>query len=180
MPSLNEVKRQISQYKDGYIFWTNKEIRTLPKILDEDEDIKAVTSGYMNNATWLAVCTTRRLIFLNCGMFFGMRQIQLPLDRIQSIDHAFTIAFGSISVWDGASSFTISMVMKSSILPFVRATQEAMYAHRKSMNQPSQPVAAAAAPLDVASQLSKLADLKERGHLTEEEFQAQKRKLLGS
>ncbi len=180
MPSLNEVKRQIGSYKHSYIFWTQKEIRTLPKILDEDEDIRAVTSGYMNSATWLAVCTTRRLIFLNCGMLFGMRQIQLPLDRIQSIDHAFTIAFGSISVWDGASSFTINMVIKSSILPFVRATQEAMYAHRKSMAQmQSAPATAAPAALDVASQLSKLADLRERGHLTEDEFQTQKRKLLG-
>ncbi len=179
MPSLSEVKRQVEQYKHSYIFWTNKEIRTLPSILDEDEDIRAVTSGYMNSATWLAVCTTRRLIFLNCGMFFGMRQIQLPLDRIQSIDHAFTIAFGSISVWDGASSFTISMVMKSSIIPFVRATQEAMYAHRKNMAQINQPAPTTAAPLDVASQLAKLAELKERGHLTEEEFQTQKRRLLG-
>jgi hypothetical protein len=181
MPSLSEVKRQIEQYKHSYIFWTGKEIRALPEILDEDEDIRAVTSGYMNNATWLAVCTTRRLIFLNCGMFFGMRQIQLPLDRIQSIDHAFTIAFGSISVWDGASSFTISMVMKSSIIPFVRATQEAMYEHRKYMARAHHPQtsATAAAPLDVASQLSKLADLKERGHLTEDEFQTQKRRLLG-
>ncbi len=34
-------------------------------------------------------------------------------------------------------------------------------------------------PVDVASQLAKLADLKEKGYLTDEEFQAQKKKLLG-
>lgn len=176
MPSLAEIKRQIAQYKHGYFFWTGKEIRALPEILDEDEDIVAVTSGYMDNCTWLIVCTIRRLIFLNCGMFFGMRQVQLPLDRIQSIDHSFTIFFGSISVWDGASAFGIRMVSKPSIIPFVRATQEAMHRQRTDYKKP-----AAAAPsggTDIASQLERLATLKERGHLTEEEFQAQKKKLL--
>jgi hypothetical protein len=108
-------------------------------------------------------------------MFYGLRQVQLPLDRIQSLDHEFTIFFGSIRVWDGASAFTISMVLKSSILPFVKATQEAMHILRTSskvsQNTTSVP--------DVTSQLIKLAELKEKGYLTEEEFQSQKKKLLG-
>ncbi len=173
MPTLAEIKSQIQAIPDRYIFWTWKEVRNLPQILDADESVKAITSGLMDGATWLAVCTNRRLIFLNRGMFYGAREVQLPLDRIQSIDYSFTICFGSISVWDGASAFTISMVLKSSILPFVKTTQETMYAVRQ---QQTRPVVVS----DVATQLEKLADLKEKGHLTEEEFQAQKRKLLGS
>lgn len=176
MPSLAEIKRQIELCPGKYIFWTQKEIRALPKILNDDEVIKAVTSGLMNNATWLAVCTNRRVIFVNCGMFFGLRQVQLPLDRIQSIDHEFTIVFGSISVWDGASAFTIRLVLKSSIMPFVKATQEAMYAIRSGQAKST----STAAPTDIASQLSKLAELKEKGYLTEAEFQQQKKKLLGN
>lgn len=41
------------------------------------------------------------------------------------------------------------------------------------------PAAPAAAPVDVADQLKKLADLRDQGVLSEEEFQAQKAKLLG-
>lgn len=177
MPTLAEIKKQIDAYPHRYIFWTKKEIRALPDLLDKDEKIRAVTSGMMNGATWLVVCTQRRLMFLNRGMFFGLRQVQLPLDRIQSIDHSSTIAFGSISVWDGASSFTVSMVLKSSILPFVRVTEESMYALRKAQAKPA--AAAVPQPLDVASQIAKLAELKEKGHLTDAEFQAQKKKLLG-
>lgn len=177
MPSLAEIRRQIEMCPGKYIFWTQKEIRALPKILDNDESIKAVTSGLMNNATWLAVCTNKRLIFVNRGMLFGLRQVQLPLDRIQSIDHEFTIVFGSISVWDGASAFTIRMVLKNSILPFVKATQEAMYALRSA--QQSKASAPQTAHNDIASQLVKLAELKEKGYLTEAEFQQQKKKLLG-
>jgi hypothetical protein len=176
MPTLAEVKQQIAAYPHRYIFWTQKEIRALPEVLDDDERVLAVTSGFMDGVTWLLTCTNRRLIFLHCGMIFGMRQVQMPLDRIQSIDHSSMIAVGSISVWDGASSFSIGLIFKPSILPFVRVTEEAMYALRKGQSHPSP---AQSEPLDVAGQIAKLAELKEKGHLTEEEFQAQKRKLLG-
>jgi len=175
MPTLKEVKEQINAYTHRYIFWTKKEIRALPEILDDNERILAVTSGMRDSATWLLVCTNRRLIFLNRGMFFGLRQVQVPLDRIQSIDHSSVIVFGSISVWDGASAVGIGMVWEPSILPFVKVTQEAMYASRKTQSHPAAP---ASQPPDVATQLAKLAELKEKGHLTDAEFQAQKKKLL--
>lgn len=174
MPTLNEVENQISAYKNGYIFWTKKEIKSLPAILDKGESVKAYTSGLMGNATWLAVCTEKRVIFLNRGMFYGTRQLQIPLDRIQSIDSEFTLVFGSITIWDGASAFMIKMVLKSSIAPFVKITQEQMQIARR----PVMPVGKSE-PIDIASQLEKLATLKERGYLTEEEFQTQKKKLLG-
>lgn len=177
MPSLDEVKRQVQSYPHRYIFWTQKEIRKLPKILDTDENILAVTSGFMNNATWLLALTPRRLLFLNCGMFFGLRLFQIPLDRVQSIDSSFTIAFGNISVWDGASSFRIALVLKSSIIPFVRATEDAIDSFKRSLVAPARG-SHSAAP-DIATQIAKLAELKESGYLTDEEFTAQKKKLLG-
>ena len=171
MPSLDEVKKQVAAYSHRYIFWTKKEIRALPNILEASEHVLALTSGFMNGATWLLVLTERRVIFLNCGMIFGVRQVQVALERIQSIDHSFTICFGNITVWDGASSYTANMVLKSSILPFVRATEEAI--QRLKAPRP-----AAAPAVDIASQLERLAALREKGVLTEEEFQGQKKKLL--
>lgn len=173
MPTRDEIQRQIKAYPDRYIFWTQKEIRALPEVLDDGESLKAITSGIVDTSTWLAVCTNRRVIFLNRGMVYGLRQVQFPLDRIQSIDHHFALVFGTIRVWDGASAFSLNMVLRNSIIPFVRVVEEQMYQMRKSQSAP------AAAPADVASQLMKLAELKERGHLTEEEFQRQKKKLLG-
>jgi hypothetical protein len=175
MPTIDDVKRQIAAYKNRYIFWTEKEIRALPEILDDGESVLAITSGIVDTSTWLAVCTQRRVIFLNRGMVYGLRQVQFPLDRIQSIDHSFTIVFGSIRVWDGASAFTLNLVLKNSIMPFVRVTEENMYALKKQ--QHTAPAARQPAT-DVASQLAKLAELKEKGHLTEAEFQAEKKKLL--
>lgn len=175
MPTLAEIQRQIDDYRHSYIFWTKKEIRALPNILTNDESVKAITSGLMNNATWLAVCTEKRIIFLNCGMIYGVRQLQIPLDRVQSIDSEFSLVFGSITVWDGASAFTMSMILKNSIPPFVKVAQEQMQIARA---MPGKPIIQKNEPTDIASQLERLANLKEKGHLTEEEFQAQKKKLL--
>lgn len=173
MPTLAEVRAQIEAYKDRYIFWTQKEIRALPKILDASESVKAVTSGLVANSTWLAVCTERRLIFLNCNMFIGLQQVQMPLNRVQSIDHEYTLVIGSITVFDGINKFRLGLVLKESIMPFVKVTEEMM--NRVRM----QAVPSQSGTPDVASQLAKLAELKEKGYLTEEEFQQQKKKLLG-
>lgn len=173
MPSIAKVNRQIAAYPDRYIFWTRKEIRYLPNILENGEVIKAITSGIMNNATWLAVCTQQRLIFLNRGFLYGIEQMQIPLERIQAIDNEFSLFFGNITVWDGASAFTIANVLKRSILPFVKVTQEQMYISRHGAKT------ATSTGTDVVTQLEKLAELREKGHLTDEEFQTQKKRLLG-
>lgn len=176
MQKLEDIQRQIDAIPDRYIFWTQKEIRALPEILDDDERIYGATSGILDKNTWLALATNKRIIFINCGMIYGVKQIQIPLDRVQSIDHEAGLLFGSIRVWDGASYFTLRLVLKSSISPFVRTVQEQMNAYKRSFQQKSSP--SPAVP-DVATQLEKLADLKERGVLTEQEFQEQKRKILG-
>lgn len=175
MPTPEEVKKQIDAYGHAYILWTNKEVRMLPKVLAQNETIKAITSGIAGSKTWLAVCTDQRLVFLNCNMFIGLQQVQMPLDRVQSIDHNFLLFFGAIKVFDGVSVFAMKMVLKDSILPFVKATEAAMYALRHPAAQP----APALPPTDVATQLAKLAELKEKGYLTDAEFAEQKKKLLG-
>ena len=184
MPTLEQVKKQIAALPDRYIFYTGKEIRYLPKILGEGEDILALTSGYLDGRTWLAVCTNRRVLLLHRGMFFGLRQIQMNLDRIQSIDSSYTIVFGNIRLWDGANSIGINLVLKSSIAPFVKTTQEAMDRYKRQMahdigsavTNAGRPTAA----VNMTDELERLSKLKAQGHLSEAEFAAAKIKLLES
>lgn len=185
MPTLEHVERQIKNLPDRYIFYTRKEIRYLPQILGEGEDILALTSGFMNGKTWLAVCTNRRVLFLNRGMFFGLQQVQMNLDRIQSINSSHTIFFGGIRLWDGASSIAITMVLKSSIAPFVRITQQAMDSYKRQMaydiaGSVRNAQAAQMAGVKFTAELERLAKLHADGYLSDAEFAAAKAKLLGS
>lgn len=54
-----------------------------------------------------------------------------------------------------------------------------MSRHEQRANAPS-PVPPEEAPVNVADELTKLADLRDRGILTDQEFSAQKVKLLGA
>lgn len=183
MPTLDEVKKQIAALPDRYIFYTHKEIRYLPKVLGDGEEVLALTSGYLNGKTWLAVCTNRRVLLINRGMFFGLHQVQMNLDRIQSIDSSYSLVFGSIRFWDGANSTSIGLVLKSSIAPFVRTVQEAMDRYKRQMAYDIagsvQNAHRGTAGPKLTDELERLATLKAQGHLSEQEFLAAKNKLLG-
>lgn len=197
MPTLAEVRAQIKALPHRYIFYTKREIKCLPKILAEDEHIVALTSGYHGKTTVLLVCTNRRLLFIDKGLIIGLKVRQLNLDRIQSIDSSYVIVFGSIRVWDGAAAYQIGLVLKDSIDPFVRAVRDAIQNYRAitmrdamagNFSQPPRNVpppnpAQYSEPkltkeVDLLEQLERLAKLREAGHLTAEEFEVQKQRLL--
>ncbi len=189
MPTLETIWEQINALPHKYIFYTRKEIRYLPKILNDDERILALTSGFMNNRTWLAVCTNRRVLFVDRGMFFGLHQLQMNLDRIQSIDSSFGLCFGAIRVWDGAASMNIGLVLKPTVVPFVRTVQDAMDKYKRQMVHELAATATGAhqtASLtgslhhnQLINELERLATLRDNGHLTEEEYAAAKTTMLG-
>lgn len=183
MPTFAQIQQQIDALPHKYIFYTRKEIRYLPNVLAEDERILALTSGFMNNHTWLCVCTNKRVLLIDRGMFFGLRQVQMNLDRIQAIDSSYTIFFGSIRLWDGASSVSISMVLKSTIVPFVRTVQEAMDHYKRQMvHDLAANAQNAGTKAPTAStwltELERLAALKTSGAITDAEFTTAKEKLL--
>ena len=55
-------------------FFTKKELKHLPEILREGEQLLAFTSGIMDGNTWLISLTDRRIIFLDKGMIWGLKQ----------------------------------------------------------------------------------------------------------
>ena len=184
MPTIQQIHHQIANLPHKYIFYTRKEIRYLPNILSEDERILALTSGFMNNHTWLCVCTNHRVLFLDRGMFFGLRQVQMNLDRIQSIDSSYTIFFGQLRFWDGASSISIGLVLKSTIAPFVRTVQEAMDRYKRQLLKdamsPTTAAPEAHTPAPWLTELERLAAMRQSGQLTDAEFQHAKKRLLES
>ena len=133
MQTLQHIWAQIDALPHKYIFYTRKEIRYLPKILSDNERILALTSGMMQNHTWLTVCTDRRILFLDRGMFFGLKQVQINLDRLQTIESQIGLFFGTIRVFDAGSAMQMSMVFRSSVAPFVRTVQEAMDNYKRTM-----------------------------------------------
>ena len=175
MATLDEVQEQVAALGFTDTFGTKKEIKFLPEVLRGSESIKGLTSGFMGGNTWLIVCTEKRIIFLDKGMLYGLKQKDTPLEKINSIEHKIGMIFGKITIRDAASEMTIEHIEKTAVAPFLETVNSAIEALKSSANAPPP---AGNEHVDVASQLGKLADLRDKGVLTEEEFQGQKKKLL--
>ena len=173
MPTLEELKMQAKELNVKNMWFTRREFHYLPKILAEDEKLKAFASGLMNGKTWLIVATNRRIIFLDKGLIYRLNQVEIPLTKINSISQKEGLFLGEINIWDGASNMEIRNVAKRYVANFVNAVNQAM----EDLNKPN-PVELS--NNSVSDELMKLEELRERGILTDEEFSEQKQKLLNN
>lgn len=154
-------------------FFTKKELNYLPQVLADGEQVIAFTSGLMDGDTWLITLTDRRIIFLDKGMIYGLKQTSINLDKVNAISGQTGLFFGSIKVEDGAKERHITNVWKKTVARFTNLARDAIEARQRPR---------AAAPMtqtdDLASKLERLARLVEKGILSKDEFEGQKAKLL--
>lgn len=163
-------------------FFTKKELNYLPEILTPGEQILAFTSGRLNvdgdksMSTCLITLTDKRIILLDKGMIYGLKQDIINLDKVNSISGSTGLMFGSITITEGAGSRIIENVWKKTVKIFTNKAQEAIDALKNNSKQSS----GSSAPEDKYAKLEKLVALKEKGILSESEFLEEKRKILGS
>ena len=102
----------------------------------------------------------------------------MNLENINSISFQTGLLFGAIEIWHGGARMLIENCDKKTVKPFTDAVNAAMQAIKKGQGSASQAPVTSSSD-DVVSQLERLAALLEKGILSQEEFQAQKKKLLG-
>lgn len=170
---ISEVKAQLNRSGfAGLKLGVGKEIKALTKILDDNERIQYATSGTLET-TVLMVLTQRRVLFIDCGLLYGMKQTEIPLDMVNSVSFKTGLLMGTITISHGSESFSIKDV-PSSLCPIMtekikKCAEE--YKGRKIKAETS-------SGFSVADELSKLKELLDTGILTKEEFETQKQRLL--
>jgi len=95
--------------------------------------------------------------------------------KASSIEYKKGISFGEISLLAAGDRTRFHMIPKTLVEEFVKVIRERM-AVSHHHNQTPGPVTP---PASVADELIKLASLRDAGVLTQEEFDAQKAKLIG-
>lgn len=188
MRSLESIKKEIESLGEVDLFGTSKEVSHLPEILQDDENIKYLTSGMMDGTTWLIVCTQKRIILVDYGMFFGVKQSEMALENVNSVSYQTGLIFGSIEIWHGGARMLIENCDKQTVKPFCDAVNAAIKEikspsekQNQSKNQQVQiKNQKSSSTEDFISLLERLAALKEKGILTDEEFAEQKARILGA
>ncbi|SCL88039.1 PH domain-containing protein [Sporanaerobacter sp. PP17-6a] len=175
MRSLEEIQKEIKTLPTADIWGTRKEVKELPNILFDDEHIKAMCSGLLEGNTWLIVCTNRRILFLDRGLLYGLKQRETPIEKINSVEQKKGLVFGSIAIWDGAAKMEIKDINKDAVPPFVNAVHEQIEAYKHKGEHTTQQTQSGGS---VADELTKLKKLLDDGILTQEEFNSEKKKIL--
>ena len=121
---LREEYKRIAQATGDDQFFTKKELYHLPEILMDEEQVLAFSSGMMDGKTWLIALTDRRVVFLDKGLLYGMRQTTIPIDKISAISGETGMIFGKITIGVGHSERKITNVLKHTVLPFTNKLQE--------------------------------------------------------
>lgn len=170
---ISEVKAQLDRANfDSLKLGVRKEIKALTKILDDNEVIQYATSG-MLEGTVLMVLTQRRIIFLDCGFLYGIKQTEIPLDMVNSVSFKNKLLFGTITIAHGSGSILIKNVQFNDCPIMVERIKKCAeeYKNQKVKTETS-------SSFSVADELSKLKELLDTGILTKEEFETQKQRLL--
>lgn len=153
-----------------------REIKRLADHLWEGECVERLASGTYGGGMGLLALTDRRLLFLKDGIMSQTSE-DFPFEKISSIQWSSGMMLGKIQVFVSGNKAEIESLGKDEGKQIVDAV-------RARISHGSAPVAAPnPAPVgggsDVAAQIQQLAALRDQGILTEDEFTAKKRQLLG-
>lgn len=171
---LETIEKQFKDAGVSAILGTRKEVSALPDILGNDEVIKYATSGFVDGNTILMLCTTERVLFIDKGLVYGIKSTEIPLDMINSVNYEKGMLLGSISIVNGAKETKVKNVLKGTAPKMV----EVIKAERKAFMKP-EPQTVVKEEKSIADQLHELKTLVDEGILTQDEFDAKKKQLLG-
>ncbi len=173
MPTLEQIQSQITNLDNISKFGGKKEIKELPNILWEDEVIQKLEEVFYKSGTGILVATNRRLIFINKGMF-SLKVEDFSYDKITSIEYKKGLLVGEITIYASGNRATIENIGKNEAQNFA----EFIRANLGNMNKVQNSEIVASNSDDIVSKLERLAVLKEKGILSEDEFLTQKAKIL--
>ena len=161
-----------------------KALASIEEILHDGERVTAtlrtvltVSNSSNANPSGLLALTTERLIFAG-HVRHTLTLVTHPLTDIRSIEFERGVVASFLRLRTGdvsAASVTAFRPAAGRAQPFVDAVTDAV-----ARAAPAPPASGTAPPLSTADELAKIADLHDRGALTDDEFAAAKAKILGA
>jgi hypothetical protein len=157
-----------------------RDVRKLPEYLNAGETVLAITGGMVSSKNGLLVATDRRALFVAEGVINHSFE-DFPYDRITTVTSSRGPLFGKIVIHTSGAARVVEQVAKGeaeAVAAVIRERVEAVTRERLYPGAAPPTAPTASAPLSLAAELRELAELRDQGILTAEEFDAQKARLL--
>ncbi|MBT2548938.1 PH domain-containing protein [Arthrobacter sp. ISL-65] len=150
-----------------------KEIAHLANVLDRSETVHAIGVGRYENKAGIAAATDRRLLFLEKSI--GSEDLtSFSLGAIQAVDLKKALGGETLTVSHSGTKAVIMGLGHGQGDSLIRAIRTAQATPAPQQAAPATPTT------DIIGQLERLAELKAKGILTDDEFQQQKAVILAS
>jgi hypothetical protein len=156
----------------GWRFGGKREIKKLHEHLYEGERVAYLAQGTYDKKQGIVALTDQRLLFVFHGVMSQAVE-DFPLNRLSSVHTKAGIGTGDLTVHASGNDAVITSIMKDDLKYLGDSLRQHIGTGRTSPTPEPAPAG------DVADQLAKFAARRDQGVLTEEEFAAQKAKLLG-
>ena len=184
--TLDEVKAQMEGVGIRDLFGTKREVKELPKILNDDENdvIKYGCSGLADGNTVLAICTNQRVLFIDKGLIYGIRSTEIPLDMVNGVSYKKGLVFGAIAITNGATVTKLENIAKKDAPVMADTIKQQAALYKQSLHDQAQPQivtsqSTSSSNVDqVIEDLYKLKTLVDEGIISQEEFEAKKKQML--
>jgi hypothetical protein len=121
----------------------------------------------------VATVTNKRVLFLDKGMLYGLKQLELPLQHISAVSHKTGLIFGKIEVATGGGIKKIDNIDKKDVVKVAQIISDLINKPKDSTVTNTEGTSN-----DVVSKLERLAALRQSGILSDQEFTEQKTKIL--
>ena len=178
------TKEKIDEFMSDYGFKpknTKSEVKELPNILQEDEELRALLDGMLKrvngndfNGAGLVIATNKRIIFFRKSFIGTISKEEIPLRMVTSSGYRKGLMMSGVVITTANNEASVEYCDKKEAEQFNAIVQELLNEQHSSQNNAqtnqSQP--------SNFEQLEKLFELKQKGIITEDEFNQQKGKLL--
>lgn len=179
------TKEKIDKFVADYGFKpsnTKSEVKELPNLLHADEELRGLLEGILtlsgksSNGIGLLIATNKRIIFFRKSIIGTQTKEEYPLRQVTSSVYRKGLIMGGVGITTANNDAVIDHCVKTEAERFDRILHEVLEEYHATMSQNNtQPQTTQLSNLE---QLEKLFELKQKGIITEEEFNQQKAKLL--
>lgn len=159
-----------------------RDIRKLGEYLADNETVLTMGGGSTGGHSGLLVATTRRVMFVAEGVINHSFE-DFPYDRVTSVRTNRGMMLAKIVIHSAGTPRVIENMNKGEAETLAAVIRERIEAHSHTTGHPVQagPVRPPPPPTaSLATQLRELAELRDAGVLTHDEFDEQKARLLRS
>ncbi len=183
MWSVDKVNLRIARLRVN-ILCCKIEVKQLHTILHSDETMESIVEGELikihdrAHTGWgLAILTNRRIIFYRKSMFGIETKEETPISKISSVSYRKGLMQSTLHVYTSNNESVIKCMDKYNCEKVSQRLQQLMHS---PVTIPIPVVPPKVKNDDMIDNLERLFSLKEKGAISDEEFQLAKQKLLST